>query len=189
MYEKGKREAALRSAIEGWRFAPLIDRGEDGEPVETEVVGERRLPRRFGGWWREHDGDEPTGREIELRLRAVPGRVEMVSVTFTGFDDDFDRQGLPEFRTATEWMVGMLDETAYDGAVSGALRSSTVEERERAIGEVRRRRRSNAVPVDEVARLWPSGGAKTVVDEFGVSEATAYRWRKQAIELGLMGER
>lgn len=161
-------------------------------PVRS--VGEHRLPQQFGGWWREHAKPEadqvlgtPTGREIELRcgISADGSEVETREVVFRGFSDSFERQGLPAMLDYTVMFFSLLDGDELTRlSTSGVLRGSTATERDDAISEQRRRRRRNAIPVDRVAVLWPIGGASSVIEEFDVSEATAYRWRRAAIDAG-----
>ncbi len=190
MYERGKRESAAAEALRGWTFVPIVDESSD-----THSVGRYRLPARFGGWWRHHDLDDdgqleaPSGKEIILRLRIVEGQVRTDEVTFKGFEDEFERQGVPAMRDMTMQVFSVLDGRDLSGSLAGMMRAVPMDDREQALGEHRRRRRRNAVDHERVAELYRSGGARQIAETEVVSEATAYRWVKSARLAGVLEER
>lgn len=185
MYERGKREQALASALGGWSVTPLW---ADDEPPMLDLGHGVRVPQRFGGLWREYSDDEPTGREVELWVRLVDGRTETPRVTFVGFDDDFDRQGVPAMRDALVMIFSTLDHRD-DPRVSTLVRRASAGARESAIREGQRRRRRNAVDLPRVAELYRAGGARHVAEVERVSEPTAYRWVKAARAAGVLEPR
>lgn len=185
MYERGKAESALIEQLAGWTVTPL---SEPDAPIQS--VGTLRLPQRFGGWWREQvENDEgeqrPTGREVELRLRVLDGRVRIGAVTFRGFDDEFERQGVPAMRDMLVMMFSVLGGEA-DFPIAASMRATSVDEREGALAEHRRRRRRNAIDHERVAELYRAGGARHLAEVEHVSEATAYRWVKAARAAGVL---
>jgi len=187
MYERGERESAVAEALRGWTFVPIVD-----ESGDTHNVGRYRLPARFGGWWRHHDLDDdgqldaPSGKEIILRLRIVDGQVRTDEVTFKGFEDEFERQGVPAMRDMTMQVFSVLDGRNLPASLAGMMTSAPMTDREQAIGEHRRRRRGNAVDHERVAELYRRGGARQITASEDVSEATAYRWVKAARVAGVL---
>lgn len=181
-------ERALFGQIPNWVAIPLPD---DGAQL-VEWSG-RRIPERFGGWWREVTEtaelaeQRPTGREVVLRISVVDGRLVLDEVTFRGFQDEFDRQGVPAMRDGIAQMFMVFD-GEVPASIASAMRGAGTAERTEILKEVRRRRRRNSIDVERVAELYRSGGPAAVADEFGVSRATAYRWKKRAVEAGALGE-
>jgi hypothetical protein len=183
------------SDLDGWGVMPLPYRPTGLTPTWREIAG-RRVPHRFGGLWREMaevDGTlSPTGREVELWLVVNDGRAAVERVTFVGFADDFDRQGLPAMRDKLTELVALLDGQALEAFSAGTFAEIPTSEQVRLGREIGRRRRSNAVDLERVASLYRSGGAKLVAAEYDivpVSEATAYRWIRSARDAGILEER
>ncbi|MEJ7720670.1 MAG: hypothetical protein WKF58_09585 [Ilumatobacteraceae bacterium] len=134
MYERGKRESAAAEALRGWTFVPIVDESSD-----THSVGRGRLPARFGGWWRHHDLDDdgqleaPSGKEIILRLRIVEGGAYRRG-DVQGFEDEFERQGVPAMRDMTMQVFSVLDGRDLSGSLAGMMRAVPMDDREQALG-------------------------------------------------------
>lgn len=186
---ENSREGRLQDRLQGWKLHLALNMHSSAQtPPAMVSVGANRVPERFGGWWLEYENDEvPTGREVVLWLRVVDGKVTNDEVTFRGFDNHWDDQGVPAMADFLTMMVMFLDGGPADGWLDWY--GTPVLERERLLAEAQRRRRRNGISHERVAELYREGGAKRVISGTGVSEATAYRWVAAAREAGVLEHR
>jgi len=110
--------------------------------------------------------------------------------------DQLRKVSLPDIRKRAVLMSswtrdgpGRLVMAAESALPDQVLRS--VVEQAAATPRPRRRRRNQVMgpeQLGQVVQVWQQGGRRAVVEDYGVSDRTVYRWIDQARQLGLIAE-